>query len=206
MRRHAGLNPQAKYREPITVEEVLASRMVSSRCHLLDCCVISDGGGALVLTSLERARDLRKAARRHPRRRGGRRHGGRGVRDVLDIAGGAVGPAALRARGSPARRRRPVHGLRLVHHHVLATLEALGFCRPGEGGAFCAAAASPRRRAAGESGRGRAVVQPSGMRGIFLVVEATRQLRGECGRGRWRTRRSRSCTGRAASSASATAG
>src|SRR5439155_711933 len=60
MRRHAGLNPRAKYREPITVEDVLASRMISSPLHLLDCCVISDGGGALVLTSVERARDLRR--------------------------------------------------------------------------------------------------------------------------------------------------
>jgi len=60
MRRHASLNPQAKYRDPITVEDVLASRVISSPLHLLDCCVISDGGGALVLTSLERARDLKK--------------------------------------------------------------------------------------------------------------------------------------------------
>src|SRR5207244_828277 len=50
MRRHAGLNPSAKYREPITVEDVLASRMISSPLHLLDCCVISDGGGALVFS------------------------------------------------------------------------------------------------------------------------------------------------------------
>src|SRR6185503_9167639 len=60
MRRHAGLNPQAKYREPITVEDVLASRVISSPLHLLDCCMISDGGGALVLTSAARARDLKK--------------------------------------------------------------------------------------------------------------------------------------------------
>ena len=60
MRRHASLNPDAKYRDPITVDDVLASRMISSPLHLLDCCVISDGGGALVVTSAERARDLRR--------------------------------------------------------------------------------------------------------------------------------------------------
>src|ERR1051326_2872465 len=58
-RRHASLNPHAKYRDPITVDDVLASRIVSSPLHLLDCCMISDGGGALVVTSAERARDLR---------------------------------------------------------------------------------------------------------------------------------------------------
>ncbi len=50
MRRHAGLNPHAKYRNPITVEDVLASREISSPLHLLDCCIISDGGGAVVMT------------------------------------------------------------------------------------------------------------------------------------------------------------
>ena len=50
-RRHAGLNPSAKFREPITVEDVLASRIVSSPLHLLDCCIITDGGGAVVVTS-----------------------------------------------------------------------------------------------------------------------------------------------------------
>src|SRR5579864_3242811 len=60
MRLHASMNPVAKYRDPITVEDVLASRVISAPLHLLDCCIISDGGGALVLTSAERARDLKK--------------------------------------------------------------------------------------------------------------------------------------------------
>src|SRR5215470_1744336 len=60
MREHATRNPHAKYRDPITVDDVLASRVISSPLHLLDCCMISDGGGALVLTSAERARALAK--------------------------------------------------------------------------------------------------------------------------------------------------
>ncbi len=60
MRRHASMNPLAKFRDPITVEDVLTSRLVSSPLHLLDCCMISDGGGAIVVASAERARDLRK--------------------------------------------------------------------------------------------------------------------------------------------------
>ena len=59
-RKHASLNPQAKFRDLISVDDVLASREVSSPLHLLDCCMISDGGGALVVTSAERARDLKK--------------------------------------------------------------------------------------------------------------------------------------------------
>lgn len=60
MRQHASLNPRAKMRNPITVNDVLDSRMISRPLHLLDCCIISDGGGAVVVTSLERARDLAK--------------------------------------------------------------------------------------------------------------------------------------------------
>ena len=60
MRKHAALNPLAKMRTPISIDDVLSSRMISRPLHLLDCCIISDGGGAIVVTSAERARDLRK--------------------------------------------------------------------------------------------------------------------------------------------------
>ena len=182
MRRHASLNPQAKYRDQITVEDVLASRVISSPLHLLDCCVISDGGGALVLTSLERARDLKKPPVVVLGAAEALRHAEIGTRDLLDIAARQSGPLALARAGV-------THAdidLAMVYDSytitVLATLEALGFCAPGEGGAFCAG---------GRIGLGGALpVNPDGgglssnhpgMRGIFLVVEATRQLRGECG-------------------------
>jgi acetyl-CoA C-acetyltransferase len=182
MRRHAGLNPHAKYRDPITVEDVLASRVISSPLHLLDCCVISDGGGALVLTSVERARDLRRLPVTILGAAEAVQHSGIGARDLLDIAARQSGPLALSRAGV-------THGdvdVALVYDSytitVLATLEALGFCGPGEGGAFCAG---------GRIGLGGALpVNPDGgglssnhpgMRGIFLVIEATRQLRGACG-------------------------
>ncbi len=57
-RRHAGFNPSAQYRDPITVDDVLGSRMVADPLHMLDCCVVSDGGGACIVTTEERARDL----------------------------------------------------------------------------------------------------------------------------------------------------
>ncbi len=182
MRRHASLNPQAKYRDPITVEDVLASRVISSPLHLLDCCVISDGGGALVLTSLERARDLKKPPVVVLGAAEALRHAEIATRDLLDIAARQSGPLALARAGI-------THAdvdLAMVYDSytitVLATLEALGFCAPGEGGAFCAG---------GRIGLGGALpVNPDGgglssnhpgMRGIFLVIEATRQLRGEGG-------------------------
>ena len=182
MRRHAGLNPRAKYREPITVEDVLASRMISSPLHLLDCCVISDGGGALVLTSVERARDLRRPPVVILGAAEALRHAEIGTRDLLDVAARQSGPLALARAGV----RHADIDLALIYDSytitVLATLEALGFCAAGEGGAFCAD---------GRIGLGGALpVNPDGgglssnhpgMRGIFLVIEATRQLRDECG-------------------------
>ena len=59
-RRHAMLNPLAMYREPITVQDVLNSRMIADPLHLLDCCIVSDGGGAVLVTTEERARDLKQ--------------------------------------------------------------------------------------------------------------------------------------------------
>src|SRR6185369_5077760 len=60
-RRWAALNPKAFKRDPLRVEDVLASPLVSSPLHALDCCLVTDGGGAVVVTSKERAKDLRKA-------------------------------------------------------------------------------------------------------------------------------------------------
>jgi acetyl-CoA acetyltransferase len=182
MRRHAGLNPQAKYRDPITVEDVLASRVISSPLHLLDCCMISDGAGALVLTSLERARDARRPPVVILGGAEAVRHAEIGRRDLLDVAAAQSGPLVLEQAGV----KHADVDVCLVYDSytitVLATLEALGFCQRGEGGAYCGG---------GRIGLGGALpVNPDGgglssnhpgMRGIFLVIEATRQLRGECG-------------------------
>jgi len=182
MRKHASLNPHAKYRDPITVEDVLASRVISSPLHLLDCCMISDGGGALVLTSAQRARDLRKRPVRILGAAEAVRHLGIGDRDWLDIAARQSGPLAFARAGI----RHDDVDLAMVYDSytitVLATLEALGFCEPGEGGDFC----SGGRIALGGAlpvntdGGGLSSNHP-GMRGIFLVIEAVRQLRGERG-------------------------
>jgi acetyl-CoA C-acetyltransferase len=182
MRRHATMNPHAKYRDPITVEDVLASRVISSPLHLLDCCIISDGGGALVLTSLERARDLAKPPVVVLGGAEAVQHHGIGRRDLLEIAARQSGPLALARAGVT---HADVDCCMIYDSYtitVLATLEALGFCAPGEGGAFCAGGRIGLGGALpiNTDGGGLSSNHP-GMRGMFLVIEATRQLRGERG-------------------------
>jgi len=182
MRRHAAMNPAAKYREPITVADVLASRIVSSPLHLLDCCVISDGGGAVVVTSVERARDLPK---RPVRILGGAeslRHTAMGRRDLTEMAAKDSGPRALAMAGVG----HDDIDLCMLYDSftitVLLTLENLGFCKKGEGGAFVSGGRLGLGGAlpTNTDGGGLSSNHP-GMRGIFLVIEAVRQLRGECG-------------------------
>jgi acetyl-CoA C-acetyltransferase len=182
MRRHASMNPAAKYREPITVEDVLASRLISSPLHLLDCCIISDGGGALVVTSAARARDLKKKPALILGAAEAVRHHGIGDRDLLDVAARQSGPLALERAGV---KHADVDLCMIYDSYtitVLATLESLGFCKPGEGGAFVANGrlAFDGPLPTNTDGGGLSSNHP-GMRGIFLVIEAVRQLRGERG-------------------------
>ena len=181
-RYHASLNPDAKMRQPITREDVLESRVIADPLHLLDCCIISDGGGAVIVTSLERAKDLRQAPITVMGTGEAVAHREIGAPDLMTIAARQSGEQAFSmAQLSPADI-----DLCTIYDSftitVLATLENLGFCKPGEGGPFV------------ENGGirlgGRLPVNPdggglssnhSGMRGIFLVIEAVRQLRGGLG-------------------------
>ncbi len=181
-RQHAALNPDAKYREPITVADVLASRIVSSPLHLLDCCMISDGGGAVVVTSAERARDLKKPPVYLLGAGEAVRHTARGTRDFLEVAAAQSGRLAFERAGVSHREI----DLAMVYDSftitVIVTLENLGFCKRGEGGAFVSGG---RLRFDGDfplntDGGGLSSNHP-GMRGMFLLIEAARQLRGEAG-------------------------
>lgn len=181
-RHHASLNPHAKMRHPITRADVLESRMIADPLHLLDCCIISDGGGAVIVTSLERARDLRKAPVVVRGTGEAVCHRELGAPDLTTIAAKQSGSHAFAMAGlTPADV-----DLATIYDSftitVLVTLECLGFCAPGEGGAFV--------ENGGIGLDGRLPVNPdggglssnhSGMRGIFLVIEAVRQLRGGLG-------------------------
>ena len=182
MRRHASLNPAAKMRNPISIDDVLESRVISDPLHLLDCCIISDGGGAVVVTSAERARDLAKPVVLLRGCGESVCHQELGAPDLLTIAARQSSEQAFRMAGLT---RDDVDVATIYDSFtitLLLTLENLGFCKPGEGGPFV------------EDGRiglgGALPVNPDGgglssnhpgMRGIFLVIEATQQLRGECG-------------------------
>ncbi len=181
-RAHAALNPNARYRDPITVADVIASRPIASPLHLLDCCVITDGGGAVIVASGEVARNCRQKPVRILGGGEGLAHGQGGHRRLLDVAARQTGPAAFAAAGlKPADV-----DLAMIYDSftitVLTTLEAMGFCKPGEGGAFVQ---NGRLLLGGElpinlEGGALSNNHP-GRRGIFLAIEAAHQLRGNAG-------------------------
>ena len=182
-RRWATMNPRARLRDPITVEDVLASPVQASPLHKLDCCLVTDGAGAVVLTSAERARDLRKPPALVLGTGTCHTHAMISQMPDLTTTGAAVsGPLAFAGAGlTPA----DVDVVQLYDSFtitVLLLLEDLGFCPKGEGGAFVAdgVLAPGGALPANTTGGGLAYTHP-GMFGIFLLVEAVRQLRGECG-------------------------
>ncbi len=176
-RRYAALNPEAMFRDPITVDDVLSGPMIADPFTKLHCCIRSDGGAAVLLAAEEYARDCR-------------------TEPVWILGTGecvshstmsewedfTVSPAAV--SGRLAFRRAGVRPAEIdlaeiydaFTYMTLVTLEDLGFCKKGEGGAFVRSRELP----VNTDGGGLSAQHP-GMRGLFLIVEAVRQLRGECG-------------------------
>jgi acetyl-CoA acetyltransferase len=182
-REWAALNPRARYRDPITVDDVLNSPMLASPLHLLDCCLVTDGGGAFIVTTAERARDLKKppvyvlgAATAHTHMMISQ------MPDLATTPGAISGPKAFEMAGVKPGDVDVLMGYDSFTITALLHLEDLGFCAKGEGGPF----AEDGRLGPGGSlamntnGGGLSYTHP-GMYGMFLVVEAVRQLRGECG-------------------------
>jgi acetyl-CoA acetyltransferase len=177
----AALNPRARYRHPITVDDVLASPMQSSPLHLLDCCLVTDGAGAFVLTSAERARDLAKppvyvlgAGTCHDHSMISQ------MPDLTTTPGAVSGPNAFRMAGIKPDDVDVLMGYDSFTITALLHLEDLGFCAKGEGGAFVEGGRTGPGGALpmNTNGGGLSYTHP-GMYGMFLLVEAVRQLRGE---------------------------
>lgn len=183
-RKWAALNPKALMRDPIAIDDVLQSRLIAWPFNLLDCCLVTDGGGAVVVTSAERARDLPK-------------------KPVYVLGTGecvthqmvsqmpnfhqwdAAIVSGQRAFEMAGVRPADVDVAELYDAFTIVpilALEALGFCKPGEGGPFV----SGQRTAPGgefpmNTNGGGLSYTHTGMYGIFTIIEAVRQLRGECG-------------------------
>jgi acetyl-CoA acetyltransferase len=183
IREHAGRNPHAMYRDPITVDDVLSSKLVADPLHKLDCCVISDGGCALILTTDDRARSrphkpvyVRGAAG------GTTHHSVQAMPDLTSTAAAFTGPKAFADAGIAPSDVDTFQMYDSFTYTVLVCLEDLGFCAKGEGGPFAESGALRLGGAlpTNTDGGGLSNTHP-GMRGLFLLCEATRQLRGEAG-------------------------
>jgi acetyl-CoA acetyltransferase len=183
-RQWALLNPKAWEKEPLSVEDVLRSRMVSTPLSVRDCCLVTDGGGALIVTSSERARSLRKKPAYVLGV--GEDLGHYSISNMPDLTvTGAVrsGAAAYAMSGLAPRDIDVVQVYDAFTITTLLFLEDLGFCPKGEGGRFVAdgAIAPGGQLPVNTSGGGLSYCHP-GMYGVFVLIEAVRQLRGEAGR------------------------
>lgn len=182
-RKWAQLNPKAYRREPLTIDDVLNAPMICEPLGRHDCCLVTDGGGAVVVVSPERARDSRKPPvwlLGH-----GETHTHESITNMPDLTMTGAARSGKVAFEQAGIRHEDLDVVQIYDSFtitVLLTLEALGFCKPGEGGDFV----SNQRTAPGGSfpmntnGGGLSYCHP-GMYGIFLLIEAVRQLRGECG-------------------------
>jgi acetyl-CoA acetyltransferase len=182
-RQWASMNPRARFQDPIAVDDVLASPMIASPLHLLDCCLVTDGAGAFVLASAERAADLAKPPVYVLGAATGGTHQMISEMPDLTVTGGAVsGPAAFSMAGVKHDDVDLLMGYDSFTITALLHLEDLGFCAKGEGGPFV----EDGKLGPGGSlpmntnGGGLSYTHP-GMYGMFLLVEAVRQLRGAAG-------------------------
>ncbi|MBO0838431.1 MAG: thiolase domain-containing protein, partial [Actinobacteria bacterium] len=179
---HAQHNPNAMLPKPVTVEEVLESPMISDPLHRLDCCVVSDGGGALVVVAPEVARDLsRQTVKVLGHGEAPKVAAGRPI-DLTYTGAKWSGPRAFEEAGlTPA----DVDYASIYDSFtitVLQTIEDLGFCAKGKGGAFVADGAllAPHGRLPfNTDGGGLCNNHPVNRGGMTKVIEAVRQLRGE---------------------------
>jgi acetyl-CoA acetyltransferase len=184
VREHASLNPAAHKRDPITVDDVLMSRMISSPLHVLDCAIVSDGAAALIVTTADRARDLKKRPVHLIGSGMGVRQGH--VGEALDpTTTGAVesGRDAFSAAGLTPADVDVAELYDCFSITVLIELEDLGFCAKGEGGPFVMDGRVRRGGALPITTHGGLMSggHPGVGGGLFHVLEAVRQLRGEAG-------------------------
>ncbi|BCO39096.1 hypothetical protein MINTM001_02350 [Mycobacterium paraintracellulare] len=180
---NAADNPEAYYREPITIDDVLGGPMIADPFTKLHCCIRSDGGAAAVLVSAERAKDLRSKPVWVLGSAETTSHMLTSQWDDLTVGPAAVsGPLAFARAGVSPSDVDVAEIYDAFTYMLLLTIEDLGFCPKGEGGAFVEKGSLRLGGAlpTNTDGGGLSACHP-GQRGLFLLVEAARQLRGECG-------------------------
>jgi acetyl-CoA acetyltransferase len=182
-REWALLNPVAWEKKPLTIEGVLSARMVSHPFTVRDICLVTDGGGAIVLTSAERARSFKKPPAYVLGCGQSVTHNAISSMPDLTVTGAVASgkEAYAMAKLGPG----DVDVVELYDAFTLNTmlfLEDLGFCKKGEGGSFVSGGRIAPKGAlpVNTNGGGLSYCHP-GMYGLFVLIEAVRQLRGECG-------------------------
>ena len=179
---HAQHNPHAMLREVVTVEQVLASPVISDPLHRLDCCVVSDGGGALLVVAPDIARSLKRPLVR-VLGAGETVKGQMGGQVDLTYSGARwSGPAAFAEAGVTPADIQYASIYDSFTITVLMQIEDLGFCAKGEGGRFVADGnliSGVGKLPFNTDGGGLCNNHPANRGGITKVIEAVRQLRGE---------------------------
>jgi acetyl-CoA acetyltransferase len=179
----ARLNPEAFMRDPLSIDDVLNSRMVSDPLSVRDCCLVTDGGGAYVLMRAEAAKNLPKK----PVYVLGNATAvwNRQVSSMEDLTVTSAVESGARAYSMAGMSAKDMDVVQLYDAFTINTmlfLEDLGFCGKGESAAFVrdGGIAPGGHLPVNTNGGGLSCVHP-GMYGIFVLIEAVRQLRGECG-------------------------
>ena len=179
---HAQHNPHAMLRNIVTVEDVVGSPLVSSPLHRLDCCVVSDGGGALIVARPEIAKSLKRprvavlGAGEAIKGQNG------GVIDLMTSGAAIAGPIAFTEAGVTPADIKYASIYDSFTITVVMQLEDLGFCKKGDGGKFVADGnliAGTGKLPFNTDGGGLCNNHPSNRGGMTKIIEAVRQLRGE---------------------------
>ena len=184
-RKWALLNPVAWEKEPLTIEQVIKARMVSYPFTVRDCCLVVDGGGAIVITSAARARTLKKKPVYVLGTGDSLSHAT--ISNMPDLTVTAAADSGAQAYKMAGLKPSDVKMLSLYDAFTITPilfLEDLGFCPKGEGGRFVeggATAPGGSQIPVNTSGGGLAYCHP-GMYGLLVMIEAIRQVRGECGK------------------------
>jgi acetyl-CoA acetyltransferase len=182
-RQWAQLNPAAWEKKPLTIEDVLKSRMISHPLSVRDCCLVTDGGGAIVMTSAARAKSLKQP----PAYLLGCGHGvtHMNITSMPDLTVTGAVEAGRAAYAMAKLGAKDIDVVELYDAFTINTilfLEDLGFCRKGEGGAFVSDGRIAPKGAlpVNTNGGGLSYCHP-GMYGLMILIEGVRQVRGECG-------------------------